>query len=371
MSCFGSVALTKDLPDETSPYAEDGTRMHTAASEMLLGQALSVDLNDEELDVVQSYVDYVTRNVAGGQLLIEQRVDYSDVIGVPNSFGTSDAVILAGDTIIIADLKTGRGVKVDAEENEQLMLYALGALEVFGVLGDFQTVKVAIVQPRLDHISEWTMSVGNLRVFGQHARAAAAKVIDMVEGRAELEFKPSEHACRFCKAKATCPALLAYVQDAVGADFENLDEDEIKTGPMGMGSNSLSMAMAAVPLIEDWCTAVRARLEAELLRGEKIAGWKLVQGKKGHRKWANEREVEATLKRMKLKVEQMYDLKLVSPTTAEKLHKAGVIGPRQWPALQGLIVQKPGPPSVAPESDKRPAWSPADDFQNLDEETSE
>lgn len=367
MSCFGSVALTKDLPDETSPYAEDGTRMHTAASEMLLGQALSVILDDEELDVVQTYVDYVSREAAGHQLLVEQRVDYSDVIGVADSFGTSDAIILADDTIVICDLKTGRGVKVDAEENEQLMLYALGALEVFGVVGDFTKVKVAIVQPRLDHISEWTMGVANLRVFGQHARASAAKVIGMVEGRAELEFKPSEGSCRFCKAKSTCPALLVHVQDSVGADFDNLDADEIKTGPMSMGANSLSIAMAAVPLVEDWCMAVRARLEAELLKGEKIPGWKLVQGRNGARKWANEKDAEATLKKMKLKVEEMYDLKLITPPAAEKLAKAGVIGPRQWPSLQGLITQKAGPPSVAPENDKRPAWSPADDFDNLNE----
>lgn len=368
LSCFGSVALTRDLPEETSAYAEDGTRMHEAAAEMLLGQPVSVDLDDEELEVVQIYVDYVTRNLGGCQLLVEQRVDYSDVIGVPDSFGTSDAIILAGDTIIICDLKTGRGVKVDAQENEQLMLYALGALEVFGVVGDFQKVKVVIVQPRLDHISEWTVNVANLRVFGQHARAAAAKVIDMVEGRALLELKPSESSCRWCKAKATCPALLSFVQDAVGADFDNLDADEIKTSPMGMGANSLSVAMAAVPLVEDWCKAVRARLEAELLKGERVPGFKLVAGRNGARKWANEAEAEATLKKMKLKVEEMYDLSLITPPKAEKLAEAGVIGPRQWPALQGLIVQKPGPPSVAPESDKRPAWSPADDFENINEE---
>lgn len=159
MSCAGSVALTRDMPDQTSAYAEDGTRMHTAAAEMLLGQPVSVRLDDEELDVVQTYVDYVTREAAGHQLLVEQRVDYSDVIGVEDSFGTSDAIILAGDTIIICDLKTGRGVKVDAEENEQLMLYALGALEVFGMVGDFKFAKLVILQPRLDHISEWTVAI--------------------------------------------------------------------------------------------------------------------------------------------------------------------------------------------------------------------
>jgi hypothetical protein len=362
MSCFGSTALTKDMPDETSAYFEDDTRMHTAASEMLLGLARTVDLDEEEREIVNVYVDYVRREAAGHQLLVEQRVDYSEVIGVPDSFGTSDAIILAGDTIVIVDMKTGRGVKVDAEENEQLQLYALGALEVFGVVGDFTKVKVAIVQPRLDHISEWTMNVTNLRVFGQHARAAAAKVIDMVEGRAELEFNPSEKSCRWCKAKATCPALLAHVQDAVGADFEDLDADDIKMSPLGMGANSLSIAMAAVPLVEDWCKAVRARLEAELLAGKEIPGWKLVQGRNGVRRWGDEEKAAQLLKTFLH--DDAFETSLISPAVAEKKMKGSKAA---WAQVQTAIVQKPGPPSVAPISDKRPAYSPADDFNVVQE----
>jgi hypothetical protein len=373
MWCPGSVALTKDMPDESSPHADEGTRAHTLAEAILSGVTFPPP-DEDMLNHVMFFVDYVRREAEGHQLLVEQRVDFSDAIGVPGSFGTSDAVILAGDTIKIIDLKYGMGVRVDAEENEQLQLYALGALETFGVLGGFKKVKVAIVQPRLDHISEWEVSVEDLREFGRSAARMAAVATGYIEGfepEGVVIFEPGEKQCRWCKAKATCPALLSHVQDAVGADFENLDDigvDEIKTGAMSMGHNALSVAMAAVPLIEDWCKAVRARLEAELLKGEKVPGYKLVQGRNGARKWANEAEAEATLKKMKLKVEEMYDLKLITPPMAEKLAKAGTIGPRQWPSLQGLIVQKPGPPSVAPESDKRPAWSPADDFQNLNEE---
>lgn len=369
MACPGSIALEHDLPDTSSPHAEEGTRAHELAAAILEGRPAYTD-DADMLDYARVYVEYVQREAVGHQLLIEQRVDYSDVIGVGNSFGTSDAVILAGDTIKIIDLKFGMGVRVDATENEQLQLYALGALETFGLLGEFTKAQLVIVQPRLDHVSEWIQPVASLRVFGQRARARAAEAIAIMERGVDpdRDLRPGEKCCRFCKAKATCPALLAHVQDAVGADFDDLDEDDIKTSPLGMGANSLSIAMAAVPLIEDWCKAVRARLEAELLAGKEISGWKLVQGRNGARKWANEQEAEATLKRMKLKVEEMYDLKLISPTSAEKLSKAGAIGPRQWPQLQGLIVQKAGPPSVAPITDKRPAWSPADDFDNLNEE---
>jgi hypothetical protein len=209
-----------------------------------------------------------------------------------------------------------------------------------------------------------------LTEFAKRARARAAEAVAIMERCVDpaTDLRPNERSCRFCKAKSTCPALLAFVQDAVGADFDDLDADDIKTSPIGMGPNRLGIALAAVPLIEDWCKAVRAKAESELLAGRPVSGFKLVQGRNGARKWANEQEAEATLKKMKLKVEEMYDLKLISPTTAEKLHKSGEIGPRQWPQLQGLIVQKPGPPSVAPISDKRPEYSPADDFDNLNEE---
>ena len=368
MRCPGSIALEAGIPDTTSAYAEEGTRAHELAAAMLLGQNISTDEPDMQ-ERVSVYVEYVQREAAGHQLLVEQIVDYSNVIDVEDSFGTSDAVILAGDTIKVIDLKFGMGVRVDATENEQLQLYALGALEVFGIVGDFKTVKMAIVQPRLDHISEWTTTVDELRAFGDLARDRARWAMALVNGVVgPSDLSPGEKQCRFCKAKATCPALLAHVQDAVGADFDNLDADEIKTAPMGMGPNYLGQALAAVPLIEDWCKAVRAKAEAELLAGREVAGFKLVQGRNGARRWANEKEAEATLKKMRLKVEEMYDLKLISPTTAEKLAKAGAIGPRQWPALQGLITQKAGPPSVAPITDKRPAWSPADDFEPINEE---
>lgn len=159
MSCPGSKTLERGMPDVSSSYAEDGTRMHTAAADILLGRPMSVDLDDEELDVVRSFVSYVQQEAGGHEFMVEQRVDYSDVIGVADSFGTADAIILAGDTIKIIDLKTGRGVPVSAEKNEQLMLYALGALETFGMIHHFKKAKLAIVQPRLGPVSEWEVAI--------------------------------------------------------------------------------------------------------------------------------------------------------------------------------------------------------------------
>jgi hypothetical protein len=156
----------------------------------------------------------------------------------------------------------------------------------------------------------------------------------------------------------------------VEADFDTLSMDIKQEIPVSI---DLGMKMDALPLIEDWCKAVRAKVEAELFAGRPVPGYKLVQGKKGNRQWTSKEEAEAMLKGFKLKVEEMYDLKLISPTSAEKLAKATppVIGPRQWPKLSAYITQAEGSPSVAPESDKRPALvvTPvADAFEDLTQE---
>jgi hypothetical protein len=156
------------------------------------------------------------------------------------------------------------------------------------------------------------------------------------------------------------------VQDNVGAEFEVL------TNPMpGPGivvdehvsDVALSIKMAAVDLIEDWCKAVRAETERRLLAGESVPGWKLVQGKRGARAWSSPTDAEATLKSMRLKQDEMYEFKLISPTSAEKLLAKD--SPRRWSKLLDLIIQPEGKPHVAPESDKRPALvvtPTADDF---------
>lgn len=389
MRCPGSLALEAAFPNDSSEFAAEGTAAHTLAALALeqgndaatyLGRVIEADGRDFTVDEemashVQSYIDAVRAAAQGGELLIEQRVEFSDHIGVPESFGTSDAVILLEREIQVHDLKFGRGVRVEAEENEQLMLYALGALNEFGMLGDFESVRMVIHQPRLDHVSEWACSVVDLLNFAQKAAMQASWAIACIEqGVDEAEdLAPGDKQCRFCKAKATCPALATHVQEAVGADFEEITADRMAAAELldaADGIDNLAAKMAAVDLIESWCKAVRAEVERRLLAGEPVAGYKLVEGRRGARQWANQEEAEQALKTMRLKLEQMYDLKLISPTTAEKLHKAGDIGPRQWPRLQQLITQADGKPSVAPESDKRPAiviTATADEFDAVED----
>jgi hypothetical protein len=201
--------------------------------------------------------------------------------------------------------------------------------------------------------------VDELVEFESRVLDAAITSREMLKGRQPVSLSPSADACRFCKAK--CTALAAFVEESIGADF-----DEVITGPkLEVQESDLPKHMAAVDLIEDWCKAVRAKVESELLSGREVEGYKLVQGRRGSRAWSSKEEAEATLKSMRLKVEEMYDFSLISPTSAEKLAKEGKIGKRQWPRVVKLITQSEGKPSVAPESDKRPALvvSPTvDDF---------
>ena len=128
--------------------------------------------------------------------------------------------------------------------------------------------------------------------------------------------------------------------------------------------------MEKIGLVEMTASAIRAEVERRLVAGVEVPGFKLVEGKRGNRAWVNPDEAELQLKTMRLKVDEMYDLKLISPTTAEKLAKAGKLGPRQWAKLQDQIGQAQGKPSVAPESDKRPAISvaaTADDFAVIED----
>ena len=288
------------------------------------------------------------------QLFVEQRLPISGITGEADAHGTSDTVIVAGDELIVVDLKYGRGVAVEADNNPQLQIYALAALRQFSLAQDFKTVRMVIHQPRLGAVSEWVQTVEELEAFAiDVAEAAAATHLP------DAPLVPSEKGCKFCKAKAKCPAIRQQALDM----FDALPVAEIPAAP----ADDLATAMAKVDLFEGWVKALRAETERRLLAGMPVPGFKLVQGKRGNRAWSDAAVAEETLKAMRVKHDQMYDYKLISPTTAEKLAKAEVIGPRQWPKVQALITQSEGQPSVAPESDKRPALvlDVAADFADL------
>jgi hypothetical protein len=375
MACPGSVGLEAAFPDQSSSYAAEGTLAHTLASEYLdgtgqhpfkrVGEQHDVDgftftVTQSMADHVDDYCRLVIDYGERGLLLVEQRVPIGHLTGEKDATGTSDAIVVdtANRVLFVIDLKYGMGVRVDAGDNPQLMLYALGALEQCDQLGEFEQVCMVIHQPRLNHVSEHWLEVAELREFAEDVRLAAIEIGDHEVPRLE----PGEKQCRFCKAKAVCPALRAEVTEVVSG---SATLDEFLTPDTTTGDNYLSVAMSKVELVEHWCKAVRAEVERRLLAGQQVDGYKLVEGKRGNRKWNSDAEVEALFKSFRLRQDEMYDYSLISPTKAEKLLKDT---PKRWEKAEALISRAEGKPSVAPATDKRPALavqSVADDFRDL------
>lgn len=389
MTCPGSMVLESTQPNSSSSYADEGSAAHWVASEVLLGKltlagavgqewwapgaSKPVPITQDMCDHIQTYIDTV--KTYGGELLVEQRVHYHNWLGCKKdeAFGTSDAVIMDGDLITIVDLKFGMGVRVFAEENPQLMLYALGALYEFEMLGDFKRARMVISQPRLGHHDEWECDVAELHAFAAQAKAAVAEV--QSAGKLEAlalysKLHVDEDACRFCKAKATCPALAAEVLETVTGQAGDPTQDfEDLTGVhVPQADSFLSAAMSKVDLVEGWCKAVRAEVERRLFAGDEVPGFKLVEGKRGNRAWSDREAALEAMKSMRLKHEDIYSYSLNGPAPMEKLLKKE--NPRRWATLQALIVQPEGRPHVAPVSDGRPALSitpTADDFDDVSE----
>lgn len=420
MACPGAPAMEQGKEDPSSDYADEGTAAHFLAAEclnhncdpvnyikrvILVGAHPESDFDgavwggeyaeatdpsfevrgDYEVDGdlvsnVRQYVNAVRGYAENGTLLVEQSLPIGHLTGKEGAAGSGDAVILQddGDELQVHDLKYGyRGVS--PVENEQLMLYALGALKAVDALGyEPKRVRLVIHQPRVyDDPSEWDCSIEELLKFAEKVKERAFHSFACFKEKPEAlihHLRPSEEACQYCKAKAECPKLDQFVQDTVAASFEDVtlltvgaeSNGDMSQHVEGLTSSELSTKMAATNLIEMWIKAVRGKVESTLLAGGEVLGYKLVRGRKGARQWANEEEAEKTLKSFRLKQEQMYSFKLISPTKAEEL--LAKESPKRWVKLAPMIVQKDGGLSVAPESDKRPAWSPeavAETFSNV------
>lgn len=389
MACPGSLKMEEPFPDTSSVYADEGTAAHQLMEWCLTsgqdasayaGRLIEIEETGRKFEVdedmvlgIQGYCDYVRG--LGGELMVEQTIDISRYLEQPDCFGTSDTLVIVDDTLYVVDLKYGRRY-VSADENKQLMLYGLGALDVASLCYDIKKVVLVIYQPKVSmEPSTYEISVEDLEHFAVTARVSAKVAVNQFEGKAAPVLVPGESQCQWCKAKAVCPALAAEVTSVVttaanAEDFADLTAETLPDALAEVPGDVLGAALDKVDLLEMFCKAVRAETERRLTSGGTVPGFKLVEGKRGHRKWVNPDEAELQLKAMRLKTEQMYDLSLISPTTAEKLAKAGDIGPRQWKKLQGQYAQSQGKPSVAPDSDKRPAITvaaTADDFAVIDD----
>lgn len=365
---------------------------------------------------IQKTLDVIHTLADGATIYPEQTLSIEFITGEEGATGTSDTVIIKGKTAIIADLKYGRGVQVFAEGNEQLLIYGASAVADFDALGEIEEVELHILQPRLNHFDVWKLSVTEMNERIEVIRQTAAKILAGPEG---LTAVPGPKQCKFCK-DATCAERTDFNLQLITSDFVDLDKGFVKVEmpqaekllaqsfgvtPKAIAYHetenrddgafflahftvkkpnirpSLEVAEAKLPdasderlatlmdaadMIEGFAKAVRAEVERRLLAGKFTdSRYKLVEGRQGARSWVSEEEAEAALKAMRLKVDQMYDFKLISPTTAEKVLKEA--NPRKWNKLQPLIGRSDGKPSVAPASDKRPALNLAiaEQFEEL------
>lgn len=357
MACPGSVAAEDGIPDRTSSFAEEGTRAHDLMECALINNRPCSDFttDNEMAEYVQIYVDYVeaARAKMGNNtwMFIERRVDFSE--WVPDGFGTADTIIVSDEVIHIIDLKFGKGVQVYAENNPQAQLYALGAYAELGFISNPQTVRISIVQPRLDHIDEWELSTVDLLKFGETVRQAA---LDTANPNAKRV--PGEKQCRFCKAKATCPALFKLTEQTLMADFEQLDEAPPANK---LTDKQMRVVLENKTLVESWLLAVENLAKEKIASGASFPGFKLVEGR-AIRRWSDETAAADRLLGL-TRIEDVYTRKLISPAQAEKL-----LGKKDKAAIEDLIEKPRGSPTIAREDDPRPAIIAAIlDFESLDD----
>lgn len=365
LHCTAAPRLEEGIKDEGSDYAAEGTLAHAYCAMKLKNfLGLPTDGEKEEIAALQEkygtgemaeYTDtYVTivlekYNAAraatpDAQLLVETRLDFSDY--VPEAFGTADAIIIADGTMEVIDFKYGKGVKVSAVENPQMMIYALGAYARFAFEYRIDNLRATIVQPRIDNLSEYEITVEELTAWAANVLAPAAEKAYKGEGP-----QTPGAWCQFCKVKNQCRALANKCKEVVAVDPKLITPEELAKDVLPM-----------VPIVKTWISGVEDFALAQALSGVQLPGWKIVEGR-SVRKITDTDSVAAVLTKNGYKQNDIF--KPVEMRTITDLEK--LVGKKQFAAMCGEWINKPqGKPTLAPEGDKRKAIDPiADDFKGI------
>lgn len=344
LACPPSAVAATLYPSTETEYTREGTLAHEVAeavcsnSHPRFDALLATDgVTGQMIDCANAYRDYIQEQVKGPDavVLLEQRLDFSP--WVPDGFGTGDCLIFQGRHLDVIDYKYGQGVEVSAEDNSQMRLYGLGAINEFGAIYEIETVSLHIFQPRKDNISVETLTVEELRAWGEEIKPIA---IDASRG--EGQHSAGDH-CRFCPHAGVCPALTA----SCLAIFNGLSAAHVPT----LAPEQVSAILEQESVISSWLKAVKERALASLLEGEEIPGFKVVAGRSS-RSWADDLEVRAALFMAGYTLEEITKTETLSPAAMEK-----AIGKKKVAELlSGQILTYPGAPTVAPASDKRPVY---------------
>ena len=356
INCPPSARLGEQFEDTASSYAEEGTLAHEVAelavrrcfrqiSEAEAAKTLerlkSHELFDQEMiRHAETYRDYINEIALGVPAWIkpyvafEQKLDFSD--WAPEGFGTADALIIADGFLHIVDYKYGKGVPVSAEENSQLRLYALGALQNYGALFDVSEVRLHVVQPRLGSITSWSEPVENLWDWGNEIAEAAKQAF---AGSGELN--PGKW-CRFCRAGALCRARAEANMDLARHEFKD---------PKLLEPDEIAEVMAKADEVRKWAEAVESYALNAMLEGRDIPGLKLVEGR-SVRKLEDQDRAFNKLIQAGIEEALLYERKPVTLTTIEKIIPKDLF--REWATTE--VIKPPGKPAVVPATDKRPEY---------------
>lgn len=359
LTCPGSVLLEQQFPDTSSTAAAEGTVAHELAEMKVRNYFYTVDFGKRKLSAAikklkenllwqeemvgytDEYLDYI-KGIALAlkskpYVAIEKKVDFSTY--VPDGFGTADCILIWGDTIHIIDFKYGKSPdgRVSAENNPQMLLYALGAYEAYKLLYPIRQVNLSIVQPRLsDGISEWSCSLDDLLKFGEYVKERAALALS-----GNGKYCPDAKTCKWCRAKAQCRAR---AEKNVELAFN------IGKLPPLITAEEAGRYLSIGEDVAKWLGDLQDWALGECLAGKEVPGWKAVEGR-GSRAWTDMDKAFDTLKAAGIDEALLWERK---PLTLAQVEK--IVGKKEFTSYVGdYVIKAPGKPALVKATDRRPA----------------
>lgn len=362
LECTPSAHLELQFPKKSSSYADEGTAAHELcelAARYWLGEISEADYENKLADLSKGeyynaemqecavdYGRFISETVKNTRAvcpdaIVELEVkslDFSD--WAPEGFGTGDCIIVADDLLEVIDFKYGKGVRVEAENNPQMRLYALGAIKLYGELYDIKRVRMSIIQPRINREpSTSEITVEELLDWAENYVKPRAALAFAGEG----EFKPSEKTCKFCRAKEQCKARYE----------QNLKLFDEAPDTLLITADEAGAILEKAADIKAWLKDLENLVMGKLFEGESVEGWKLVEGR-SNRKYTDELAVAEAMKAAGYDESLLYERSLLGITAMEKAFGKKAVGE----VLKDLIYKPQGKPTLAPVADKRAEFKP-------------
>lgn len=371
VNCPASIRMIKETPkkESSSFYADEGTAAHELAAlcleeetvpSMYIGKKFNgITVDKHMAKETYKYVDYVLSKVTwDGQLFIETRIPMFNL--EEQMFGTADAIIISEDSFEIIDLKYGKGVLVEAEDNYQLAIYAIGIMEWLNTEGisysDETEITLTIVQPRAPHIEgpirSWMVTIAGLRELSHKIKKAVEN-----SKSENPSFGPSPENCRWCEASPHCKPFAEFNLKAAQLEFADFAKTKNEFSKSfsdrnALTSEQISQILKHSKAIEQWLKGVTEFAVEEMRRGKEIPNYKLVYGR-SIRAWESQSEAEELLLNKGIDTEELYTKKFKSPTQMEK-----ILDPKIWDDVKELVFKPTGKITLAPETDGRSSVSP-------------